>query len=264
MTSLGTPEPSFDSIVSEYDAIVQKLYCKMSALACKLLIALAKYLCVDPSALLDLTDCRQEGRLLSDKEGTCRLSSSLLRICSYPQPTSDLSSSQKTVQFGAHTDTSLLTLAMHSSTPGLEVYDPVVHAYVCPEQLYLNHGTKQSMVTIFVGEFLQVLTKHNFRACVHRVRVDNNTSRDGRLSCPFIIRCLDSATLYLQESLVDQHGLQRRAMYLAKLDGVRMQAIHSLLDFKRQKCFAMRIKGVEDDKEEDEEWILSAFGATLD
>jgi hypothetical protein len=121
------------------------------------------------------------------------------------------------VWFGAHTDSSLLTLSLCSSTPGLDIVDQKDNKWVAPELLVqqqhcqeqelqmqtLNisdphhedadraecgdnsscsaHGDCRSAnrkyiasgkvpVIVFVGEFLQILSKGRFRAAVHRVR----------------------------------------------------------------------------------------------
>jgi isopenicillin N synthase-like dioxygenase len=121
------------------------------------------------------------------------------------------------VWFGAHTDSSLLTLSLCSSTPGLDIVDQKDNKWVAPELLVLQrhvqeqelqmqkfnitdphhedagraecgenlscsaHGGGRSAnrnyissgrvpVIVFVGEFLQILSKGRFRAAVHRVR----------------------------------------------------------------------------------------------
>jgi hypothetical protein len=121
------------------------------------------------------------------------------------------------VWFGAHTDSSLLTLSLCSSTPGLDIVDQKDNKWVAPEllvqqrhcqeqtlqlqRLYITdphhedavraecgdsssccaHGdcgtanrkyiaSGKVPVIVFVGEFLQILSKGRFRAAVHRVR----------------------------------------------------------------------------------------------
>jgi hypothetical protein len=128
------------------------------------------------------------------------------------------------VWFGAHTDSSLLTLSLCSSTPGLDIVDQKDNKWVAPELLVqqqhhqnkelqlqtLNianphhedvnrakcdessgcsaHGDCRTAnrkciasgkvpVIVFVGEFLQILSKGRFRAAVHRVRDVGATHR---------------------------------------------------------------------------------------
>jgi hypothetical protein len=130
------------------------------------------------------------------------------------------------VWFGAHTDSSLLTLSLCSSTPGLDIVDQKDNKWVAPELLVQQrhcqeqalqlqrltitdprsedgdraecdensscnaHGGGRSAnrnyissgrvpVIVFVGEFLQILSKGRFRAAVHRVRDVGATHRVG-------------------------------------------------------------------------------------
>ena len=101
------------------------------------------------------------------KELIPTLSSSLLRICKYkseeceivaepPSPVEDRPSPQQEAQeqerlpvppgppvpsanpvwFGAHTDSSFLTISLCSTTPGLEIVDQESNQWVCPEKLH--------------------------------------------------------------------------------------------------------------------------------
>jgi isopenicillin N synthase-like dioxygenase len=129
------------------------------------------------------------------------------------------------VWFGAHTDSSLLTLSLCSSTPGLDIVDQKDNRWVVPELLVLQRHKEQELqlqrlnitdpyrkdadraecgdssscsahgdcrtanrkyiacgkvpVIVFVGEFLQLLSKGRFRAAVHRVRDVGATHRVG-------------------------------------------------------------------------------------
>jgi isopenicillin N synthase-like dioxygenase len=185
------------------------------------------------------------------------LSSTLLRICKYQdaldaaegqgnvasehiegsifkaparstQPEDDVTKTPTatgSVWFGAHTDSSLLTLSLCSSTPGLDIVDQKDNRWVAPELLAQQrhcqeqalqlqrltitdphhdvdraecdenascsgHGGGRSAnrnyiasgkvpVIVFVGEFLQILSKGRFRAAVHRVRDVGATHRVG-------------------------------------------------------------------------------------
>lgn len=99
------------------------------------------------------------------KSSDIKLSSSLIRICSYPPGAHTSNSGDKTVAFGNHTDTSLITVAPCSGVPGLEILDQWSKKWVKPEV-----GKSSSCVIVFTGELLQMLTNHHFRAAVHRVR----------------------------------------------------------------------------------------------
>ncbi len=175
---------------------------------------------------------------------TAQYSSSLLRICKYsysadtdtsilndrnPEDTGSATTaaaSKHHVAFGAHTDSSFLTLALCSSTPGLELVDQASNKWVCPESLEVGDrelsgiaqtesagvrdgvtgeggAPRQSKpsrrVIVFVGEFLQVLTKNRYKAAVHRVvqyssACDESSNRgppsnSDRLSTVFDSKC---------------------------------------------------------------------------
>ncbi len=277
------------------------------------------------------------------KELVFTLSSSLLRICKYksedceevddpsspvvertslqeetqappslPLPPVPPAPSANPVWFGAHTDSSFLTISLCSTTPGLEIVDQESNKWVCPEKLQTMRRSpplasdvnatenaqnelpagldkQKRYAIVFVGEFLQVLTKNRFRAAVHRVKnfsadripaIHTNISqsvpssssaslsglseatgvltRDAstRISCPFIIRGRNSA-------LIDLHNTDRYCHpggcealaedKVPNLDGTNMHLMHKLLDLKRQKCFR------ENGSAEGASWVLSAY-----
>ena len=87
------------------------------------------YLKIDPACLISLTDINnliaidnQNISPCSSDEKSSRdfYSSSVLRICCY-NPLNTVNKDEK-VAFGAHTDTTFLTVAPCSSVPGLEIY----------------------------------------------------------------------------------------------------------------------------------------------
>ena len=45
---------------------------------------------------------------------------------------------KKNVWFGAHTDSSFLTISLCSSTPGLDIVDQETNSWVCPEKEILE------------------------------------------------------------------------------------------------------------------------------
>ena len=328
LTSTSLPEPNFPS-VPDYAGTVLCMYSIFSKIARRCMEDVACSVGLDVQAFLDLTDVDCAGILPESapskgsayfgvKELIPTLSSSLLRICKYKStdheveedaqvvdPEQDaLSPSQestahhapgkKNVWFGAHTDSSFLTISLCSSTPGLDIVDQETNSWVCPEKEILEMNlpdrteavdttvftslnktsppsepsfptSSSHFAIVFVGEFLQVLTKTRFRAAVHRVR---NFSAEGpphtpvkdahrtRISCPFIVRGRNSA-------VIDLHNLERYAHpggeealaedKVPNLDGTTMQLMHKLLDLKRQKCFR------ENGSAEGASWVLSAY-----
>ena len=112
---------------------------------------------------------------------TDALSSSLLRVCHYPQHNDDIA-------FGAHTDVSLVTLGLCASHPGLEIRDFHTNEWVQVEKEAYNKTPKYQdddkaysvpSIIIFVGDIMQLLTRSIYRATVHRVVVRPSTSGKG-------------------------------------------------------------------------------------
>ena len=102
------------------------------------------------------------------------------------------------VLFDEHTDSSFVTIALCSLVPGLQIQATDTGEWCLPEQ---NRDSLD--VIVFVGEFMQVLTKSAFKAAVHRVlRPDSNSS--DRYSFPFLLRGKHEAVLNTTQSAV-QH-----------------------------------------------------------
>jgi hypothetical protein len=146
---------------------------------------------LDPQTFTDITDLSLEKLQECDKirktfesgteESKILISSSLLRICEYRgarQKADEVATEDK---FGAHTDTTFLTLGLTSSTPALEVFDLEECRWVEVEK-----DEDRRVVNLFLGEYLQILTNHFLQACVHRVSEFSAGRR--RVSCPLLIR----------------------------------------------------------------------------
>lgn len=130
--------------------LILELYKALYRTGFAVLSSISSYLGIDPRFLLDLTDlnspisspdavlnCHSENWELSHEQmKTFSYSSSLLRICKYSGE--DASMDQPQVSFGAHTDSSFITIGLASSMPGLEIVDQATNEWVCPEEvLYL-------------------------------------------------------------------------------------------------------------------------------
>jgi isopenicillin N synthase-like dioxygenase len=166
MTSEGLPEPMYHSI-DTYDENVKLLFCALNKIARLVLTSVACQLAIDPQFFFDLTDIDCNGILpecsTKDKQSgetilSANLSSSLLRICKYTNDAVNVDSAAPTsastsistsksksapttpktpaVWFGAHTDSSFITLSLPSSTPGLQIVDQQTNSWVCPEALF--------------------------------------------------------------------------------------------------------------------------------
>jgi isopenicillin N synthase-like dioxygenase len=241
----------------QYEHCVSHLYDSLSSFAILILEAISFRLGLHPDLFVDLTDLKSCGvlpeRPLSKNVDPCfqidddlqqSLSSSVIRVCRY-ESSRDAMQSFPIIRFGAHTDTSFLTIAPHSFTPGLEIFDASAREWICPERNFPHHN-----VTVFVGEFLQVLTRHRIKAAVHRV---TSFGPEPRISCPFIIRGRSSAVIEFKKYA---HPVDLDEASVPDLDGTPMRVVHKLLDLKRSKCARDHANA------DDEDWILCSYPET--
>ena len=155
-----TTIPSFPA-VDEFDMTVRDIYSALHRVGIEVLVSVAHLLQIDPQFLLDLTDLQQiaalddhavqdegygdaaDGRKapVADSLRQYSYSSSLLRICKYAAERHEaadvaeegLRGRRRPIAFGAHTDSSFITVALLASIPGLEIVDQHSNTWVCPE-----------------------------------------------------------------------------------------------------------------------------------
>ena len=134
--------------------------------------SLARLLCV---ATLD-RDASLADDVACDSGGNRgEASTTAHRLCAYA-PTNQTA-------FGAHTDTSFFTLVPFARVPGLEVLDPSLQRWVCPEADTVSKG-EGHLVLAMPGEFLEVASHGSYEASVHRVR----GGAEKRVSTPLLVR----------------------------------------------------------------------------
>lgn len=250
MNADGAVSPHFPA-VDCYEEVVSEIMTLYASLASIVITAIAKSLGIDPYYFLDLTDIPDSNSNHSKNVALNvfedELSSTLLRICHYPSPSpSSSEASPKILSFGSHTDTSLLTFGLLSSSPGLEVLDNARGSWVCVEEA---PSTPDIIVVVLVGEFLQVLIKSRFPPAVHRVM---NSS--ARISCPGLVRCRPAAVVSSLRR-VNRDGeplLHHPEAALPQLEGVEVRTLQRLLDLKRQQCMRRHRDSAED-------WVLRAY-----
>jgi isopenicillin N synthase-like dioxygenase len=159
-----------------------------------------------------------------------RLTETVHRLCKYAPPArsaTEVAAAHGTddgdaaeVTFGAHTDTTHVTLVPCSGTPGLEIFCPDNSSsssssssssttgsrgrWVRPEAA---SGACSRDVVVLSGELLQALTQGLYSAAVHRVV----SPRRGRLSAPLLVRGRRGAVIErgagaaaLQEMTIDE------------------------------------------------------------
>ena len=123
-----------------------------------------------------------------------------------------------------------------------------------------------------VGECLQILTGHLFKAAVHRVC----TSSSARVSAPMLVRGKNQAIIgkvtdrrvddiqesdRLTEPCAETHHhktLSTNNVNLPDYSGVTMKMLHNILDLKRKRCAASH-SNESSDVDDDGHWVLSAF-----
>ena len=255
--------PSFPQI-EKYDDTVINMVRFLSNIVAKCLKGISKEMGLDEDFLLDLTDIptgieiNQQQKKLEEQKPMLKqrevpsLSSTLLRICRYPSGKHSAATEpgEDDIAFGSHTDTSLLTIAPHSTIPGLEIRDNLTKEWVMPEKGSKSEKYKNDFsIIIFTGEMLQCLSRHKYKATVHRVRapIINDTCR---ISCPLIVRANGKATFNPLNDRYTHTSVEN----LPDLDGVKMTFIQKILDMKRAK----RVKQ-HTDTDNHVDWILKAY-----
>ena len=175
----------------------------------------------------------------SEKEGS--VSMSPLRLCSYCNVKEDT----PTEVFGAHTDSSFVTIVPVASVSGLEVYDEDAEQWYRPElkarsiweaaregsgedklAFYetVQVGNDELQIpwharylVVMPGEFLQIVSRNEIAAAVHRVVA----SGPARVSAPVLVRGRPGVTMNVQRYL----GRINDAL-LEQVNGLNMQQIH--------------------------------------
>lgn len=237
LRSDGTIEP--DMQVSGYAAMVARTMGQLAELGSKVLAALAIHFHIEPSTLLALVDSSYSTPFSSI------YSSSVLRICSYKPCSSEQMS------FGAHTDTSLLTIAPLARVEGLELFDNYTLQWQRPEQTQ-SLGELEGRVVILVGDVMQAIFKHSMRACVHRVRRPEHYTR---FSCPLLIRGKKDAIIHLRKTTKNLDNSNDDE--IMPLEGVSINDVHAILDLKRRRCAKQH-------SSDESEWVLAAFDVALE
>lgn len=276
-------DPCYDAI-EHYEKLVKFTVALQRFVARVVLRDLLLDIGINPESVIDLTDIdeRVDESINRGSHGAdiCDVSSSLLRICSYPAVSSDRQSSgtptdrsDSMIAFGSHTDTSFLTLGLVSSTPGLELYDRKEMKWLAGEEIAKRHislpTNRDVAMTVFVGELLQVLTRAHYRATIHRVRAPTHGTR---ISCPFIIRgkwgrvvnmrngldldCEEGQErpmedVHLEKSYEHPGGIKALRAHTPDFDGSDISLLHKILDLKRARC---RKKN----ENNDSDWVLAA------
>ena len=180
---------------------------------------------------------------ISHQEG--KVSMSPHRLCSYSEERKEAGQEPREV-FGAHTDSSFVTIVPVAAVSGLEVYDEEAEQWYRPELRARLHWEKEQKnlgndptllhepssggeqlpwynryIAIMPGEFLQLCTQSEVPAAVHRVVAAKG--RPPRLSAPILLRGRPGTRLDIQRYLGSTAG----STLLQSVDGMTMEEIHA-------------------------------------
>ena len=167
------------------------------------------------------------------------------RLCrySYPKNTkenNDSSSSTKAKEiFGAHTDTSFVTIIPCASVAGLEVFNEDISEWVRPECVAKQHYDKyhrqndstpwySNYVIILPGELLQLMTRSMIVSSIHRVISIQNVNK-SRISAPILLRARSNKVMDVEKYFgsVDDGG--DISFLLDDCEDMTMEEIHDAL-----------------------------------
>jgi isopenicillin N synthase-like dioxygenase len=157
------------------------------------------------------------------------------------QGTTNASSSMGQEIFGAHTDSTFLTVVPAAAVAGLEIWDEDAEVWMRPEvaarlhykRVYAANDDDSTLpwharyVILMPGEFLQVVTRNEVPASVHRVVVMPSTGA-VRYSAPVLFRGRPNMTLNVTRYLGSDLGYS----LLKECNGMTMQEIHHVLQTK--------------------------------
>ena len=180
------------------------------------------------------------GRDIEHDEG--QVSMSPHRICRYSNNNVDKFSRKKMTSeiFGAHTDTSFVTIVPAAKVSGLEVLDEDSLKWYRPELKARGHaktldpkGDAEARflwhcryLVVMPGELLQLTSRNNIPAAVHRVVATTNAPR---LSAPVLLRARPGTRMNIERYM---GSTTRAGDLLLDSHGRRMEEIHNALQSK--------------------------------
>lgn len=158
------------------------------------------------------------------------------RLCQYSN-NNQLTRKDTSEVFGAHTDTSFVTIVPAAQISGLEVYDedslkwyrPELNARKHSRQLDPTGGMEEQFpwhcryLVVMPGELLQLVSRNNIPAVVHRVVA---TTDAPRLSAPVLLRARMGSTMDVERYM---GSIDKAGSLLKDCNGLRMEEIHAAL-----------------------------------
>ena len=196
----------------------------------------------ETKADLIVNELMDDGTRVLDPNLETPISMSPHRMCRYSDNGKEKSASAREV-FGAHTDTSFVTVIPCAAVSGLEIYDSAAETWFRPELMARRHwedkqlskGLKLSQqegsqpwhcryVICVPGELLQLTTNNRIRAAVHRVVAA--TGGKSRLSAPVLLRARPKVVMDIEKYF---GSLDRVGPLLSSCQGCTMEGIHDSL-----------------------------------
>ena len=203
------PDNLAESIGKQREAMLVKAYHMLGSIGKTVVTALLKSCNIDSISDKEIDTLMQtlpdDGTASSAFKGVSHgdLSCTMHRLCKYkPLQPGDHTDEKETLR--GHTDWTLMTLVPVSPTAGLEIFDPCVASWVSPERYYpssqqaepiASSSSNARYIIIMAGKWLELLTRGNIHAAIHRVVARKG---EARLSNPFFYRPMEYVPLSLQ------------------------------------------------------------------
>jgi len=193
------------------------------------------------AAALLAKEIMDDGTSLSESDNNeGPVSMSPHRICCY---SNGQSKKQLDEVFGAHTDTSFVTIVPAAAVSGLEVFDEDELQWYRPELRARRHAKQLDMkgdmddkfpwhsryLIVMPGELLQITSRNNVPAVVHRVVA---TTEKRRFSAPVLLRARPGKTMDVERYM---GSLENADSLLVECNGMKMEDIHDALQMKPSK-----------------------------
>lgn len=190
----------------------------------------------DAAALL-ADEIMDDGKLMDGLSDEGTVSMSPHRLCRYSNAQSKKPNSEV---FGAHTDTSFVTIVPAAAVSGLEVFDEDELKWYRPELKARQHSKRMDPVEdmddkfswhsryliVMPGELLQIISRNNVPAAVHRVVASNEKNR---FSAPVLLRARPGTTMDVEKYL---GSFEKADQLLRACNGMKMEDIHDALQVK--------------------------------
>ena len=203
-------------------------------------IARASILASEAATLLT-EEIMDDGKPLSESaniehdEG--QVSMSPHRICRYSNEKGSKRKAKPSEIFGAHTDTTFVTIVPAAAVSGLEVYDEDSLQWYRPELNARKHAKSvdpkgemdakfpwhSRYLIVMPGELLQITSRNNIPAAVHRVVAAPETPR---LSAPVLLRARPGTKMDVERYM---GSLDKADSLLLETNDMKMEDIHSSL-----------------------------------